>query len=125
MKPSEPGAGAGAGAVPLRERLRLATRETIATCALDLFSARGFEAVTVAEIASRAGVSEKTVFNHFGSKEELLFDRTGAIEAVLVGVVRGRPTGSSVLEALRAFAGQAGAATPSDRESVFAEVVRR
>jgi AcrR family transcriptional regulator len=121
MKPTD----SQAAPLPLRERQRLQTRETIATAALDLFSARGFESVTVAEIAARAGVSEKTVFNHFGTKEELLFDRASAIESLLIQIVRERAAGTSPLAALREFASRASASVPSDRESLFAEVVRR
>jgi AcrR family transcriptional regulator len=121
MKPGDP----GAAPVSLRERQRLQTRETIAAAALDLFASRGFESVTVAEVAARAGVSEKTVFNHFGGKEELLFDQAAAIESILVRVVRGRAEGTSVIDALREFSRGAPATAGSDREALFAEVVSR
>jgi AcrR family transcriptional regulator len=121
MKPG----GSGGVATSLRERMRLQTRETIAAAALDLFAGRGFESVTVAEVATRAGVSEKTVFNHFGTKEELLFDQAAAIESILVQVVRGRPEGTSLVEALRAFAAGAAGSAANEREALFAEVVTR
>jgi AcrR family transcriptional regulator len=57
----------------LRERKKRQTRDTIAAAAMKLFQARGFEDVTVAEVAAAADVSEKTVFNYFSTKEELVF----------------------------------------------------
>jgi AcrR family transcriptional regulator len=49
-------------------------RERLAKAALELFSERGFDAVTASEIASRAGVTERTYFRHFPDKREVLFD---------------------------------------------------
>jgi AcrR family transcriptional regulator len=49
----------------LRERKKRQTRDSIALAAMELFQARGFDDVTVAEVAHAAGVSDKTVFNHF------------------------------------------------------------
>src|SRR5690242_20400755 len=57
----------------LRERKKRAARQAIATTARRLFADRGFDAVTVAEVAAAADVSEKTVFNHFPTKEHLAF----------------------------------------------------
>jgi AcrR family transcriptional regulator len=61
----------------LRERKKRQTRASIAAAAMELFHARGFEAVTVADIARAADVSEKTVFNYFATKEDLVFARGG------------------------------------------------
>ena len=58
----------------LRETKKLATRQQIADVAMRLFVQRGFDQVTVAEVAAEAGVSEKTVFNYFPTKEDLFFD---------------------------------------------------
>jgi AcrR family transcriptional regulator len=86
----------------LRERKKLQTRESIADAAANLFAERGFEAVTVNEVAQAANVSRQTVFNYFGSKEEMLFDRDHEVEAALVGAVRERPPGASVVDVFRA-----------------------
>jgi AcrR family transcriptional regulator len=59
----------------LRERKKRQTREAIAAAAMELFKARGYDAVTVAEVAEAADVSEKTVFNYFPTKEDLVFSR--------------------------------------------------
>jgi AcrR family transcriptional regulator len=85
----------------LRERKKRETREAIARAAADLFAKRGFEAVTVEEVAREANVSRQTVFNYFGSKEEMLFDRFAEVEAALVGAVRSRPPGTPVVDVFR------------------------
>jgi AcrR family transcriptional regulator len=86
----------------LRERKKLQTRQEIVGTAVRLFHARGFDDVTVEEIADAAGVSKKTVFNYFATKEDLVFDRFEEREAGLVSAVRDRPAGLSVLESFRA-----------------------
>lgn len=68
----------------LRERKKAATRQAISDVATRLFEARGFEAVTVAEIAAAADVSTKTVFNYFPAKEDLFFDAEDAVRDALV-----------------------------------------
>ena len=87
--------------VGLRETKKLQTRQTIAETAMGLFAKRGFDHVTVAEIASAAGVSEKTVFNYFPTKEDLFFDEVPARAQALAAAVRGRRPGDSVVAALR------------------------
>ena len=59
----------------LRSRKRLATRQAISNAATRLFFVRGFEQVTVDEIAAAASVGRMTVFNHFPRKEDMFFDR--------------------------------------------------
>ena len=70
---------AAAPRLGLRERKKQQTRELIAETARRLFTERGFERVTVAEIARAAEVSEQTVFNYFPTKEELVFWRLGDV----------------------------------------------
>src|SRR5205085_3218358 len=85
----------------LRESKKLRTRQEIADKAMQLFVARGFDHVTVAEVAAAAGVSEKTVFNYFPTKEDLFFDEVPAREAALVAATRDRRQGESILGSLR------------------------
>jgi AcrR family transcriptional regulator len=85
----------------LRERKKQATRLLISNVATGLFIQRGFEEVTVAEIAEAAGVSKMTVFNYFPRKEDLFLDRHADRLEELTAVVRTRPPGMSPCEALR------------------------
>jgi AcrR family transcriptional regulator len=77
----------------LRERKKAATRKALIDAAERLFEERGFDAVTVAEIAAAANVSVKTMFVYFRSKEDLVFADNQLIDA-LVTAVRDRPAGS-------------------------------
>jgi AcrR family transcriptional regulator len=87
----------------LRERKKRQTRQLIAETARRLFAERGFDAVTVAEVARTADVSEGTVFNYFPTKEDLFYAGMEAFEAELVDAVGQRPAGESVLAAFRRF----------------------
>jgi len=87
----------------LRERKKEQTRAAIADAALRLFAERGFDAVTVAEIAAAADVSTATVFNYFATKEDLLYSRYEAFEEELLAAIRKRPVGQSVLDAFGTF----------------------
>jgi AcrR family transcriptional regulator len=85
----------------LRERKKRETRETITRAAWKLFARRGFDAVTVADIARAANVSEKTVFNYFPTKEDLVFGAGMQRAAALIEAVRTRPPGASIVEPFR------------------------
>jgi AcrR family transcriptional regulator len=87
----------------LRERKKRAARQAIATAARRLFAERGFDAVTVAEVAVAADVSEKTVFNHFPKKEDLAFAGREEGIALLVAAITERTPGTSVLDVFRAL----------------------
>src|SRR4051794_1572017 len=87
----------------LRERKKAQTRGLIGDAAHRLFLECGFDAVTVAEVARAADVSEATVFNYFPTKEDLFFGGMVAFEAELVEAVRTRPAGESVPAAFRRF----------------------
>src|ERR671916_1504679 len=93
----------GAPTEGLRERKKRAARESIAATARRLFAARGFDSVTVAEIAAAADVSEKTVFNHFATKEDLAFAGREQGLVRLVSDIRERPPGTAVLDVFRAL----------------------
>jgi AcrR family transcriptional regulator len=80
----------------LRERKKRQTQEAIAAAAMALFLERGFDAVTVADVARAADVAEKTVFNHFPTKEDLVFFRSEDRLAEQVEAIRGRPPGTPV-----------------------------
>ena len=86
----------------LRERKKRATREAIAATARRLFAERGFDAVTVAEVAAAADVSEKTVFNHFADEGGPRLRRRRGGLAQLVAAIAERPPGTSVLDVFRA-----------------------
>jgi len=85
----------------LRERKKERTRQAIAQTARRLFGERGFEEVTVADVARGADVSEATVFNYFPTKEDLFYSGMEIFEEQLIGAVRDRPAGESVLAAFR------------------------
>jgi AcrR family transcriptional regulator len=87
----------------LREQRRQRTREAIVDAAAELFIERGFDSVSVMEIAQRAGVVEKTVFNHFPVKEGLVFETDPPMRAALLEAVRRRPAGESVAAAAGNF----------------------
>lgn len=83
----------------LRERKKALIRQAILDNAERLFEERGFDAVTVAEIADAANVSVKTLFVYFRSKEDLAFADTSLID-LLVTALRDRPAGADPARAL-------------------------
>lgn len=85
----------------LRELKKRQTRESIYETAWRMFAARGFDRVTVAEVAREAQVSLATVFNYFPSKEDLFYGRMEAHGSRLVEAVRAREVGEPVLVAFR------------------------
>jgi AcrR family transcriptional regulator len=85
----------------LRERKKRQTREAIAAAAMELFTERGFDAVTVADVAEAADVSEKTVYNYFPTKEELVFQGGSARRDELVERVSRRLSRHSIVQPFR------------------------
>jgi AcrR family transcriptional regulator len=102
-----PGARKGEG---LRERKKRLMRQQLSDTATQMFMERGFDAVRVAEVAEACGVSEKTVFNYFPTKESLILDR---LEATMASLRTGlaEPGVSPVEAALRILDGELGAMT--------------
>src|SRR5215212_7555714 len=87
----------------LRERKKQQTRQLIAETARRLFTERGFDRVTVSEVARAAEVSEQTVFNYFPRKEDLVYWRLESFEEELLAAIRERAAGESVLDAFGRF----------------------
>ncbi|HET6987162.1 MAG TPA: helix-turn-helix domain-containing protein, partial [Kribbella sp.] len=83
-----------------RERKKAELRTRISEVATALFLERGFDDVSVSEIAEAADVARPTVFAHFARKEDLLFDRYPEAEALVVAAVNDRPAGTSAVVAL-------------------------
>jgi AcrR family transcriptional regulator len=96
-----------------RERKKAATRHALAAAARRLFLERGFDEVTVAEIADAADTAVSTLFAHFpGGKEALVLGDGDEREHALTAAVRQRPAGASVLQALRDFLATRGPFNP-------------
>ena len=94
-------------------RKRLATRQTISDVATRLFFERGFENVTIDEIAEAADVGRMTVFNHFPRKEDMFFDQDEEGRELLRRTLRQRDPALGPIEVLRLLAhGAVNGATP-------------
>ena len=109
--PVPPALGTGAPqAEGLRERKKRLMRQQLSDTATQMFLEQGFDAVRVTEIAEACGVSEKTVFNYFPTKESLILDR---LEATVASLRTGlaEPEVPPVQAALRILDGELGAMT--------------
>jgi AcrR family transcriptional regulator len=84
----------------VRERRKLGTRRKLLRAAKDRFEEHGYHNVTVAEIAADAGVSVKTLFQHFRSKEDLLLAELAEIHDDMIAAVRARDRGKTPLQAV-------------------------
>jgi AcrR family transcriptional regulator len=87
--------------VGLRELKKEQTRQLIADTAWQLFADRGFDQVSVAEVAREAQVAEATVYNYFRTKEDMFYWRLEALGARLAEAVSSRPPGEPALAAFR------------------------
>ncbi len=96
-----------------RSRKRLATRQGISDVATRLFIARGFDNVTVDEIAEAADVGRMTVFNHFPRKEDMFFDRDEEGRETIRDALRQRDKTVAPIEALRLLARRSVSEDPS------------
>jgi len=87
---------------PAMPRWEPDARSRLVDAAMALYAKRGFDDTTVAEIAKRAGLTERTFFRHFADKREVLFGGTPAMEELLVSSVENAPQACSPLEAAAA-----------------------
>jgi AcrR family transcriptional regulator len=92
--------GDGGARLGLRERKKLMTRGAILDAAHSMFAERGFDHVTVAEIADAVNISPKTVFVYFSAKEDLVFDGEAEMRDRIVARIRGRAPGETPLDAM-------------------------
>ncbi|MFL5962407.1 MAG: TetR family transcriptional regulator [Gaiellaceae bacterium] len=76
------------------------SRGRLAQAAMELYGERGFEQTTVAEIAKRAGLTERTFFRHFADKREVLFAGAGSLQELLVSTVADAPDSLAPLDAV-------------------------
>lgn len=93
------------------------TRERLQSCALELFTERGYDATTVEDVAAAAGVSHMTFFRHFRTKEAVLLD--DPYDPLLGEAVRSQPVGLPALERVRRglLAAWGSLPEPADRET--------
>jgi AcrR family transcriptional regulator len=87
--------------IGLRERKKLATQRALEEAALRLFAEKGFDQVTVEEIAEAVGVSSRTFFRYFGSKEDVALGPGLELHRLLRAALADRPPDEPVLDALR------------------------
>ncbi len=90
-------------------------RGRLEAAALELYGERGFDSTTVAAIAQRAGLSERTFFRHFADKREVLFWGAKALEEFLVGSVDRAPPSVPPIEAVVAALDEAATVIFEDR----------
>jgi AcrR family transcriptional regulator len=93
------------------------SRDRLRQAAMDLYGERGFENTTVAEIAKRAGLTERTFFRHYADKREVLFAGSEALEARLVRTVADAPAGLAPLDAVAAGLEALGEVLPERAET--------
>lgn len=83
---------------------------------MELYAERGFEQTTVAEIAKRAGLTERTFFRHFVDKREVLFWGAGSLQELLVATVADTPAATAPIEVVAAALEAAGDLLQERRE---------
>src|SRR3984957_14586443 len=91
-------------------------RGRLEQAALELYSERGFEQTTVAEIATRAGLTERTFFRHFADKREVLFAGAGPLQELLVSTLASTPDFATPIDAVAAALEVAGAQLQERRQ---------
>jgi AcrR family transcriptional regulator len=91
-------------------------RGRLERAAMELYGERGFEQTTVAEIAARAGLTERTFFRHFADKREVLFWGAAALQELLVSAVASAPESAAPIDAVAAALAAAGALLQERRD---------
>lgn len=104
-----------------RERKKAATRKAISNAATELFLERGFDQVSIREVAEKADVSPTTVFAHFPQKEALVWDEDDEQRELLIAAVRDRGAGTTILQALRGYFLGGIAPTGDDHDPVLVQ----
>jgi AcrR family transcriptional regulator len=94
-------------------------RGRLEQAALELYIERGFDQTTVAEIATRAGLTERTFFRHFSDKREVLFAGASPLQKFLVSAVAGAPGSAAPIDAIAAALEAVGGLFDERRESVL------
>jgi AcrR family transcriptional regulator len=92
------------------------SRGRLEQAALALYGERGFESTTVAEIAARAGLTERTFFRYFADKREVLFWGAGSLQEALVSAVLGAAPSAGPIDAVAGALGVAGTLLEERRE---------
>jgi AcrR family transcriptional regulator len=100
-------------------RRRDATARSIARAALDLFARRGFDNVSVNDVAAAVGLSERTFFRYFSSKDDVLLDYQRRLDDRLVAALRARPVTEGPVTALRNAFLETSTVAPQDRAEVL------
>ena len=90
-------------------------RGRLQQAAMELYAVRGFEETTVAQIARRAGLTERTFFRYFADKREVLFAGSDQLQQAVVNAVAGAPASASPIEAIGKGLGAAGAFFKAER----------
>lgn len=100
----------------LRERKKQRTHADLQRIATRLFLERGYQHVTIDEIAAEANVSHRTFYRYFGSKEDLVLGDIGEVVDAIDHMLRSRPVDESVLDSIRAASAELAARYASDAE---------
>jgi AcrR family transcriptional regulator len=101
------------------ERRRRLVRDEIGRVAIELFAARGFDAVTVDDIAEAAGTSQRTFFRYFATKDDIVLALARRLDERLVDALDARPANEGAVAALREAYCATSHVEPAERERVL------
>jgi len=119
-----PAPSSEASEISLRERKKQMTRRALIETAEAMFAERGFDAVTVAEIAAAVNIAAKTVFVYFPAKEDLVFHDEHSIRDELVSRISGRAPGQTALDAIGDLLHEMMSASPKGPEHELDHLLR-